>query len=149
MHKNARLTALGRVLAVERVLKGELLGVVAAGVGMSGRRLREWVRRWEAGDRLLADRPSRPRRMPRRLPRAVRRQIGRLRRARRSSLSIAFELQLPISTVVTEQRRQGLARLPSLQPPAPVRRYQRDRPGELLHVDTKKLGRGLLRGAER
>jgi len=79
--------------------------------------------------------------MPQRLPRAQRRQIGRLRRQRRSSLSIAFELKLPISTVVTEQRRQGLARLPSLQPPAPVVRYQRERPGELLHLDTKKLGR--------
>jgi len=79
--------------------------------------------------------------MPQRLPRAQRRQIGRLRRQRRSSLSIAFELKLPISTVVTEQRRQGLARLPSLQPPAPVVRYQRERPGELRHLDTKKLGR--------
>jgi len=106
---------------------------------MSGRRLREWVRRWEAGDRELADRSSRPRRMPRRLPRAQRRQIGRLRRARHSSLSIAFELHMPISTVVTEQRRQGLARLPSLQPPIPVVRYERERPGELLHIDVKKL----------
>lgn len=139
VHKNAKMTALGRVLAVKRVVSGESLRVVAAGVGLSGRRLREWVRRWEAGDRVLADRSSRPRRMPRRLPRAQRRQIGRLRRARRSSLSIAFELRLPISTVVTEQRRQGLARLPSLQPPAPVVRYQRERPGELLHIDVKKL----------
>jgi transposase InsO family protein len=141
MHKNAKMTPLGRVLAVRRVVGGESLGEVARGVGMSARRLREWVRRWDAGDRTLADRSSRPRRMPQRLPRAQRRQIGRLRRQRRSSLSIAFELQLPISTVVTEQRRQGLARLPSLQPPAPVVRYQRERPGELLHVDTKKLGR--------
>jgi transposase InsO family protein len=79
--------------------------------------------------------------MPRRLPRAVRRQIKRLRQARRSSLSIAWELGLPLSTVVTEQRRQGLARMPRLAPPAPVVRYQRERPGELVHVDTKKLGR--------
>lgn len=141
MHKNAKMTALGRVLAVQRVVGGESLGVVARGVGMSRRRLHEWVRRWEAGDRVLADRSSRPRRMPRRLPRAQRRQIGRLRRLRRSSLSIAWQLGLPISTVVTEQRRQGLARLPRLQPPVPVVRYQRERPGELLHVDTKKLGR--------
>lgn len=141
MHKNAKMTPLGRVLAVRRVVDGESLSGVARGVGMSARRLREWMRRWEAGDRTLADRSSRPRRMPQRLPRAQRRQIGRLRRQRRSSLSIAFALQLPISTVVTEQRRQGLARLPSLRPPAPVVRYQRDRPGELLHLDTKKLGR--------
>lgn len=141
VHKNAKMTALGRVLAVRRVVAGEGLAAVARGVGLSGRRLREWVRRWEAGDRILADRSSRPHRMPQRLPRAQRRQIGRLRRQRRSSLSIAFALQLPISTVVTEQRRQGLARLPRLQPPTPVVRYQRERPGELVHLDTKKLGR--------
>jgi transposase InsO family protein len=139
VHKNAKMTARGRVLAVQRVVSGESLGVVARGVGMSRRRLGEWVRRWDGGDRTLADRSSRPHRMPRRLPRAQRRQIGRLRRARRSSLSIAFALKLPISTVVTEQRRQGLARLPSLEPPVPVVRYQRERPGELLHIDTKKL----------
>ena len=108
-------------------------------MGLSARRLREWVRRWEAGDRILADRSSRPRRMPRRLRRAQRRQIGRMRRERRSSLSIAFVLKLPISTVVTEQRRQGLARLARLEPPVPVVRYQRERPGELLHIDVKKL----------
>jgi transposase IS481 family protein len=107
VHKNAKMTALGRVLAVRRVVSGEPLGVVARGVGMSGRRLREWVRRWEAGDRTLADRSSRPQRMPRRLRRSQRRQIGRLRRQRQSSLRIAFALKLPLSTVVTEQRRQG------------------------------------------
>ena len=53
MHKNARVTALGRVLAVRRVVSGESLRVVARGIGMSGRRLREWVRRWEAGDRRI------------------------------------------------------------------------------------------------
>jgi hypothetical protein len=79
--------------------------------------------------------------MPQQVKRVVRRQIGKLRRQRKSSLSIAHELGVPLSTVVTEQRRQGLARLPSLQPPTPVVRYQRERPGELLHVDTKKLGR--------
>ena len=139
VHKNAKMTALGRVQAVQRVKRGEPRAVVARGVGLSVRRLREWERRWDTGDGVLADRSSRPHRMPRRLARAQRRQIGRLRRARRSSVSIAFALQLPISTVVTEQRRQGLARLPRLQPPAPVVRYQRERPGELLHVDVKKL----------
>src|ERR1700758_5518732 len=139
MHKNAKMTPLGRVSAVRRVVSGESLSAVARGVGMSARRLREWVGRWEAGDRILADRSSRPRRMPQRLPRAQRRQIGRLRRQRRSSLSIAFALKLPISRVVPERRRRARARLPSLQPPAPVVRYQRERPGELLHLDTKKL----------
>ena len=141
VHKNAKMTPAGRVQAVRRVLQGEAVPAVGRGVGVSPRRLYEWVRRWQAGDRVLADRSSRPQRMPRRLVRAQRRQIGRWRRQRRSSLSIAAALRLPISTVVTEQRRQGLARLPRLAPPAPVVRYQRERPGELLHVDTKKLGR--------
>ncbi len=141
VHKNATMAPAGRVLAVRRVLQGEAVGAVARGSGVSARRLAEWVRRWRAGDRVLADRSSRPRRMPRRLARAQRRQIGRLRRHRQSSLRIAATLGLPLSTVVTEQRRQGLARLPRLFPLPPVVRYQRERPGELLHVDTKKLGR--------
>lgn len=141
VHKNAKMTPAGRVLAVRRVQRGEGVGTVARGAGVSARRLYAWVRRWEAGDRVLADGSSRPHRMPRRLARGRRRQIGRLRRQRWSSVRIAYELGLPISTVVTEQRRQGLARLPRLAPPAPVVRYERARAGELLHVDTKKLGR--------
>jgi len=141
VHKNAKMTPAGRVQAVRRVLQGDPVPVVARGVGVSARRLYAWMARWQAGDQVLADRSSRPRRMPRRLARAQRRQIGRLRHQRRSSLHIAWALRLPVSTVVTEQRRQGLARLPRLTPPAPVVRYQRERPGELLHVDTKKLGR--------
>jgi len=141
VHNNAKMTPAGRVLAVRRVLQGDPVRGVARGSGVSARRLYEWVRRWQAGDRVLADRSSRPQRMPRRLARAQRRQIGRLRRQRHSSLRIAATLGLPLSTVVTEQRRQGLARLPRLFPRPPVVRYQRERPGELLHVDTKKLGR--------
>jgi transposase InsO family protein len=141
VHKNAKLTPAGRVRLVERLLSGESRRSVAQQTQQSERTVGKWWDRWMAGDRELADHSSRPRRMPRRLKRVVRRQIGKLRRQRRSSLSIAYELGVPVSTVVTEQRRQGLARLPSLQPPAPVVRYQRERPGELLHVDTKKLGR--------
>ena len=141
VHKNAKLTPAGRVRLVERLLSGESRRSVAQQTQQSERTVRKWWDRWMAGDRELADRSSRPRRMPRRLKRVVRRQIGKLRRQRRSSLSIAYELGVPVSTVVTEQRRQGVARLPSLQPPAPVVRYQRERPGELLHLDTKKLGR--------
>jgi transposase-like protein len=108
VHKNAKMTPAGRVLAVGRVLRGEPLPAVARGSGVSARRLYEWVGRWQAGDQVLADRSSRPQRMPRRLARAQRRQIGRLRRHRQSSLRIAATLGLPLSTVVTEQRRQGL-----------------------------------------
>jgi len=141
VHKNAKMTPAGRGQAVRRVVSGEAVRVVARGVGVSARRLYEWVRRWEAGDHRLEDRSSRPHRMPQRLRRPVRRRIGRLRRQRHSSLSIARLLQLPVSTVVTEQRRQGLRRLPRLAPPVPVQRYEKQWAGELLHVDTKQLGR--------
>ena len=80
-------------------------------------------------------------RCPQRLARHLRRQIGRLRRARWSSLRIAEALRVPIATVVLEQRRQGLAHLPRLAPPTPVVRYERQWPGELVHVDAKRLGR--------
>lgn len=89
----------------------------------------------------LQDRSSRPRRSPRQLPRRRRRQIELLRRRRWSSPRIARELKVPISTVVLSVRRLGLARLSRLEPPTPVVRYERSRPGELLHIDTKKLGR--------
>ena len=139
--KNAGLTPAGRVRLVHRLLSGESRRSGAEQPRLSVRTVGKWWDRWLAGDRELADRSSRPRRMPQRLKRVVRRQIGKLRRLRKSSRSIAHELRVPLSTVVTEQRRQGLARLPSLQPPTPVVRYQRERPGELLHLDTKKLAR--------
>jgi transposase InsO family protein len=71
----------------------------------------------------------------------LRRQILKLRRQRRSSLYIAQQLQVPLSTVVLVQRRLGLNRLRRLDPPLPIVRYERARPGELLHLDVKKLGR--------
>ena len=68
-------------------------------------------------------------------------EIERLRRQRLSSPAIAGHLGIPVSTVTSVLRRLGLNRLKTLEPPAPVIRYERERPGELLHLDTKKLGR--------
>jgi transposase InsO family protein len=142
VHKNARLTPGGRARAVERVLAGESVAGVAAAVGLSVRRLHVWLGRWRnEGATGLQDRSSRPQRSPRRLARHRRRQIARLRGARWSSLRIAEAVGLPIATVVREQRRLGLARLPRLAPPVAVVRYERQRPGELVHVDGKRLGR--------
>ena len=135
MHKNAKSTPAGRVQAVRRVVGGEPVGLVAHGLGMSRRRLHEWVRRWEAGDQELRDRSSRPHRSPQRLRRGTRRQIARLRRARWSSLRIAEALGVPVPTVVREQQRLGLARLPRLAPPVPVVRYERQWPGEWVHAE--------------
>lgn len=127
---------------VRRLERGEAVGVVAAGVDLSVRRVREWWRRYrEHGVAGLEDRSSRPRRSPRALPRYRRRQIVRLRQRRWSSLQIAASLGLPLPTVVHVQRRLGLARLGPVSPRPPVRRYERRVPGALIHLDIKKLGR--------
>ena len=116
--------------------------MVAASLGISRRSVYKWRARWQhEGTAGLQDRSSRPHRSPRRLPRWRIRQIERLRRARCSSPRIARELGLALSTVVTVVRRLGLARLTSLEVPRPVIRYERKRPGEMLHLDTKRLAR--------
>ena len=142
-HQNARLTPVGRALLVHRVLaQHQPIPVVARDLGVSVRTARKWLARFRAeGSAGLQDRSSRPRHSPRALSRTRRRQIARLRRQRRSSLYIAQHLGLPLSTVVVAQRRLGLNRLRRLEPPRPVVRYERARPGELVHLDVKKLGR--------
>jgi len=99
------------------------------------------VRRWrEGGELALEDRSSTPARC-RRTPAERVEEIERLRRRRTSSPAIARQLAMPISTVTRILRRLGLNRLKALDPPPPSVRYERQRPGELLHVDIKKLGR--------
>ena len=141
VHKNASLTPAGRARLVAAVLReGERPAAVARQFRVSVTTVRRWVRRAEAGE-TLQDHSSRPRRLARQHPRPVRRRVEKLRRRRASSLRIARETGLPLPTVVTMLRRLGLNRLPALAPPEPVVRYERARPGELLHVDIKKLGR--------
>jgi transposase InsO family protein len=109
---------------------------------VSVRTIWKWVARVRAeGTEATTDRSSRPHRLAHRLPRHRRRQIVRARQRRWSSLRIAQHYQLPVSTVVTLLRRVGLNRLPRLEPPRPVERYERRRPGTLVHVDVKKLGK--------
>ncbi len=142
-HKNARLTPAGRAVLVHRVLEEAIpIPEVAQGMAVSGRTVQKWLARYRAeGAAGLADRSSRPRRSPRAVSRTTRRQIGKLRRQRRSSLYIAHHLGLALSTVVAVQRRLGLNRLRRLGPPRAVLRYERAQPGELVHLDVKKLGR--------
>jgi len=90
---------------------------------------------------VLADRSSRPRRLARQLPRHQRRQILRSRHKRWSSLRIAQHYTLKVSTVVSFLRRHGLNRLTRLEPVRPIQRYERRRPGTLVHLDVKKLGK--------
>lgn len=146
VHKNARLTPQGRSLAVQRVRHGESATAVARGCGVSVRTIWKWVQRARETDGApgapLPDRSSRPRRLVRQLPRHRRRQILRSRRKKRwSSLRIAQYYTLPVSTVMSFLRRHGLNRLARLEPPRPVVRYERRRPGTLVHLDVKKLGK--------
>jgi transposase InsO family protein len=143
MHKNARLTPAGRATLVRRVLdEGDSVSDVALGVGVSARTVRKWIARFvHEGPAGLEDRSSRPHHSPRAVRRAIRRRVEKLRRQRRSSVYIAQVLRIPLATVVVLQRRLGLNHLKRLDAPIPIVRYERARPGELLHLDIKKLGR--------
>jgi len=142
LHKNARTTPHSRLLMVRRVLEQKQPATkVAADFGVSERTVRKWLARWRAGgEPALNDRSSAPARQ-RRLPSEQVAAIEALRRQRLTSPVIARRLGLPLSTVGGVLRRLGLGRLKRLDPPAPVVRYQRQRPGELVHFDTKKLGK--------
>jgi transposase len=137
------MTPAGRALLVKRVLfEGWSVGEAAFGSGVSEPTVRKWVKRYQdQGEVGLLDRSSRPLRSPRQLGQRWVRRIERLRRRRWTGLRIADELGLAVSTVSLWLRRLGLARLRALDPKPVVVRYERKRPGELLHVDTKKLGR--------
>ena len=140
MHKLARLTPMGRLRMVRRLEAGARLCDVATALDLSTTSVRRWWRRYQAeGIAGLSDRSSRPHRSPRALPRVQRRQIARRRQWGWSSLRIARDLRLPLPTVVHVQRRLGLAR----RPRPPLRRCAGTSapPGELVHLDIKKLGR--------
>ena len=144
-HRNARLTVHGRRLLVERVRAGRPIAHVAAEMGISRATAHKWLRRWRAeGEQGLHDRSSRPRTTPHRTAPAVEAQVCRLRQARKLGPGrIGPILGLPASTVHRILARHGLNRLAWLDRPTGtvIRRYERDRPGELIHVDVKKLGR--------
>ena len=142
LHKNARTTPHSRLLMTRRVLEQKQpASRVGADFGVSERTVRKWLARWRAGgEPALNDRSSAPARQ-RRLPAAQVAAIAALRRQRLTSPVIARCLGLPLSTVGGVLRRLGLGRLKRIDPPAPAVRYQRARPGELVHIDTKKLGK--------
>jgi transposase InsO family protein len=142
IHGNAKLVPSTRLLLVRRVLEERWkIADVAAAFGISERTAYRWLARWRAGDRELLDRSSAPRRVPRRTPRALEQVIERLRRLRMTSTRIAAELEMAVSTVGAVLKRIGLNRRSRLEPPEPPNRYERRRPGELIHLDIKKLGR--------
>ena len=144
-HRNARLTVHGRRLLVERVQAGRPVAHVAAEMGVSRATGHKWLRRWRSeGEAGLQDRPSRPRTTPHRTPAPVEARVCALRTERKlGPARIGPILGLPTSTVHRVLARHGLNRLAFLDRPTGqvIRRYERARPGELVHVDVKKLGR--------
>ena len=143
VHQHARMTVHGRALLVSRIRQeGWRVMDAARAAGVSERTAYKWLARFRAcGERMLHDRSSAPARPPRRLSPETVTAIERLRRQRLSGPAIARKLGQPRSTVGAVLRRLGLGRLAALEPKPPVLRYERERPGELIHIDTKKLGR--------
>jgi transposase InsO family protein len=127
---------------VEAVQCGGALAEVAAAFRVDRKTVRKWVRRYgQSGLAGLEDASSRPKHSPARIARGTAQRVITLRRRRWTMEHIARELGVSRATVSRVLARAGLSRLESLDPPPPRQRYERDRPGELLHIDTKKLGR--------
>lgn len=142
-HKHARLTRAGRALLVDRVLQEEWTVTAAAqAAGVSQRTAYKWLQRFKTeGLAGLLDRSSRPHRSPKACSAEQVRQFEQRRRERLPLWRIARDAGCSLATVARHVARLGLSRLSSLQPVEPIRRYERERPGELLHIDTKRLGR--------
>jgi transposase InsO family protein len=142
LHANAALSWSGRRLLSERVLvQGWTLTAAAEAAGVSMRCARKWVGRYRLeGEAGLVDRSSAPARVANRTPSDRVGAIVALRQLRMTAAEIAETLSMPLSTVSAVLRRQGLGRLGRIGLEQPVR-YERSRPGELVHVDVKKLGR--------
>ena len=143
VHKNARLTVHSRADLVRRVLmQRQPVEAVGEAFGVSIRTVRKWVARYQAeGAEGLKDRSSRPRRLRRPTPAEGVAEVERLRRQRWTGKQIAAEVGVSPATVSRILKRLGLNRIKALEPAEPMRRYERQHPGELIHIDIKKLGR--------
>ena len=143
LHSRSRSCPASRALLVKRV-REENWSVQAASesIGVSRQTGYKWLdREWKEGPRGLRDRTSRPRRSPRRMDDSWRHAVIHLRHCRMSSVQIARKLKLARSTVSRVVERAGLSRVKSLELSVPVQRYEWKRPGDLLHLDVKKLVR--------
>lgn len=144
-HRRARLTPFGRLLLVTRVIEeGWSVAATAESMGISRATAHKWLRRFrDEGVAGLEDRSSAPHRSPHALPaREVRRIVAARRRLKRGPHQLAPVLGHPRSTIYAVLRRQGLSRLTFTDRPTAIPiRYERERPGELVHIDVKKLGR--------
>jgi len=143
LHANARTCPHSRRLAVVRVeQQGWTLAAAAEAAGVSVRTISKWRRRYrDGGEQGLLDRCSAPLRVPLRTSEQRIALIAALRRLRMTGAEIAEALSMPASTVSGILTRIGLGKLSRLEPLEPPNRYEKQRPGELVHVDVKKLGR--------
>jgi transposase len=142
IHKNARLTRFGRERIVRQVASGQAPKAVAQAAGVCPRTVRKWVERYRReGLAGLVDRSSRPHRLRKPTPQTIVEQVEVLRRARRTGKQIAAALGISPATVSRILKRCGLNRIGAVEPAEPVRRYEREKPGEMIHIDIKKLGR--------
>jgi transposase InsO family protein len=142
VHKNARLTPRGREWIVELSASGQTAKAIASALGVCPRTVRKWLKRYQ-DEALggLTDRSSRPHRLHRPTPREIVERIEVLRRQRLTGKAIAAQLKVSRATVSRVLKRLGLNKLSALSPAEPIKRYERKNPGELIHIDIKKLGR--------
>ncbi|MCA3586764.1 MAG: IS481 family transposase [Methylocystis sp.] len=142
VHKNARSTPLGREAIIRRVMGGQTPKAAAQAAGVCPRTVRKWMARFEAeGAAGLADRSSRPHRLRRPTPESVRDEIVALRREKMPGKQIARITGVSPATVSRVLRAARLSRMKDIEPKPPVRRYERENPGDMIHLDIKKLGR--------
>jgi transposase InsO family protein len=141
-HGNAKTCPHSRRLLVERLERGWTVTEAAQAAGVSARTASKWRARWRSeGDAGLLDRSSAPKRVPHRTPADRVRVIELLRRLRMTAAEIAEVLGMALSTVSAILKRIGLGKRSRLEPLEPPNRYECSRPGELLHIDVKKLAR--------
>jgi transposase InsO family protein len=148
IHKNAPLAPKGREAMVRSVVEGGLSQAGAADLfNITPKTVAKWVKRFRAeGVDGLRDRSSRPHSSPSQTPPATCASVEMLRRQRRTGKHIAAEVKVSAATVSRILRRLGLNRIRDLEPAEPVRRYEREKPGQLIHIDIKKLGRFVRPG---
>ena len=141
-HKNAKLTKRGRLAIVRRFERGEAAHQIAEALGIARSTVFKWIQRYRLeGEHGMADRTSRPEQMPTAMSDDLKERVERLRRQRWSYDRIAKEIGRSRAAVARVAKERGITRLDRMDPREPVIRYERAEPGELVHVDIKKLGR--------
>lgn len=140
VHKNAKLTPLGREQIVKRKAAGETSGAIATALGVSTATVCKWVRRHKAeGTAGLQDRTSRPRRLRKKTGKEQEDAVEAMRRKRMPFWKIAAKVGLSRATATRIGKARGLSLLSALEPEEPVIRYEKEAPGDMIHIDIKRL----------